>query len=205
MVLRLSQYKSFVFDCDGVLLNSNPLKTNAFYKSVLKWGSAPANELVKYHVQNGGISRYQKFNYFIDSIVTKYPELSQNGDLTLDNLILRYEELLDKGLMSCEITPKLSELRNLTQESSWLIVSGGKQDELRDIFNRRDLIKFFDGGIYGSPSSKEEILGEQLQESNLILPALFLGDSKYDYYAARSAGLDFIFVSWTELPIKIFK
>ena len=93
MVLRLSQYKSFVFDCDGVLLNSNSLKTNAFYKSVLKWGSSPANELVKYHVQNGGISRYQKFNYFIDFIVTKYPELSQNGDLTPDNLILRYEEL----------------------------------------------------------------------------------------------------------------
>ena len=29
MILRLSQYKSFVFDCDGVILNSNSLKTNA--------------------------------------------------------------------------------------------------------------------------------------------------------------------------------
>lgn len=59
----------------------------------------------------------------------------------------------------------------------------------------------FDGGIYGSPSSKEQILAEQIAGSNLRLPALFLGDSKYDYFAAYSAGLDFIFVSlWTELP-----
>ena len=54
-----------MFDCDGVLLNSNSLKTDAFYKSALDWGASPAKDLVNYHVQNGGISRYQKFDYFL--------------------------------------------------------------------------------------------------------------------------------------------
>jgi phosphoglycolate phosphatase-like HAD superfamily hydrolase len=34
----------------------------------------------------------------------------------------------------------------------------------------------------------------------LQFPALFIGDSKYDYEAATRAGLDFIFLSnWTEV------
>ena len=201
MVLKLSQYKSLVFDCDGVLLNSNSLKTDAFYKSALDWGTSPASDLVKYHIQNGGISRYQKFDYFMKSVITRYPELCQSGGPSVDDMILRYEKYLDKGLMSCQITPNLTELRKHTQASTWLIVSGGKQDELRDIFRRRELDKLFDGGIYGSPSTKEEILVEQIKKSNLNLPGLFLGDSKYDYLAASKSGLDFIFVSqWTELP-----
>jgi phosphoglycolate phosphatase-like HAD superfamily hydrolase len=33
------------------------------------------------------------------------------------------------------------------------------------------------------------------------LPALFLGDSKYDYRSSTHNGMDFIFVSdWTEVP-----
>jgi phosphoglycolate phosphatase-like HAD superfamily hydrolase len=32
------------------------------------------------------------------------------------------------------------------------------------------------------------------------MPALFIGDSKYDYEAATRAGLDFVFLSdWTEV------
>ena len=32
------------------------------------------------------------------------------------------------------------------------------------------------------------------------MPALFIGDSKYDYQAASQAGLDFVFLSdWTEV------
>ena len=201
MPLQLSQYKSFVFDCDGVLLNSNQLKTDAFYQSVLEYGINPANELVQYHIQNGGISRYQKFNYFLDTILPRYSEYSQLLLPTLDELIFKYESYLDSRLMSCQITPDLMKFRQLTQSSSWLIVSGGKQDELRDIFKRRKIYHFFDGGIYGSPNTKEQILAKLIKESKLTLPALFMGDSKYDYVAACSAGLDFIFVSqWTDLP-----
>ena len=201
MPLQLSQYKSFVFDCDGVLLNSNQLKTDAFYQSVLEYGINPANELVQYHIQNGGISRYQKFNYFLDTILPRYSEYSKLLLPTLDELIFKYESYLDSRLMSCQITPDLMKFRQLTQSSSWLIVSGGKQDELRDIFRRREIYHFFDGGIYGSPNTKEQILAKLIKESKLTLPALFMGDSKYDYVAASSAGLDFIFVSqWTDLP-----
>jgi beta-phosphoglucomutase-like phosphatase (HAD superfamily) len=57
-------YKTLVFDCDGVILDSNQIKTEAFNRVGLQFGSEAANELVSYHLQHGGVSRYQKFEYF---------------------------------------------------------------------------------------------------------------------------------------------
>ncbi len=59
---------------------------------------------------------------------------------------------------------------------------------------------YFDGGIFGSPADKVSILKREINAGNISLPALFLGDSKYDFLAASTAGLDFIFMyQWTEL------
>ena len=70
MRLNLSSYKTFVFDCDGVLLNSNNVKTKAFWDSVIDFGEDRASQLVRYHKSRGGISRYVKFEYFIDNIIS---------------------------------------------------------------------------------------------------------------------------------------
>ena len=58
MKLNLSSYKTIIFDCDGVILNSNKIKTEAFYNVTATYGIEAANELVSYHKLNGGISRY---------------------------------------------------------------------------------------------------------------------------------------------------
>ena len=81
-----------------------------------------------------------------------------------------------------------------------MIVSGGDQSELREIFAIRQLAALFDGGIFGSPDNKDEILARELSNQNIKLPALFLGDSKYDFQAATKANLDFVFLSsWSDV------
>jgi phosphoglycolate phosphatase-like HAD superfamily hydrolase len=81
----------------------------------------------------------------------------------------------------------------------WLLVSGGDQQELRDVFTAKGIDHFFDGGIFGSPNTKDEILAREINHRNIIDPAVFVGDSRYDYEASERAGLDFIFVKqWTE-------
>ncbi|MNE30006.1 hypothetical protein D3C80_1235030 [compost metagenome] len=93
----------------------------------------------------------------------------------------------------------LTELRAATPDARWLIVSGGDQAELREVFAQRGLADMFDGGIFGSPASKDEILSSQLANGNILPRALFIGDSRYDHVASAGAGLDFLFVSqWTE-------
>lgn len=193
----MEHYTTLIFDCDGVVLNSNKVKTDAFYQVTLPYGEAAASEMVRYHIANGGISRYKKFTYFLDHIA---PVFAEREPSTLQELLHEYAFCVQKGLLDCEIAPGLKALRKQTINSRWLIVSGGDQTELRDIFARRGIAEWFDGGIYGSPRNKHEILANEIKNGCIRQPVLFLGDSKYDYHAATSAGLDFVFISaWTEV------
>ena len=80
-----------------------------------------------------------------------------------------------------------------------MIASGGDQEELRFLFKEKSITSYFDGGIYGSPSSKHQIIEKKLKNKH-FLPALFLGDSLYDIQTAQKFHLDFIFVyGWTDL------
>lgn len=194
MAIELKKYKTICFDCDGVILNSNAIKANVFYEAALPYGEVLAQALRRYHVLNGGISRYQKFDYFLKELVSQ--NMSGPG---LEELLEKFGDLVREGLLTCEIAMGLYELKEKNRLSNWCVVSGGDQKELRDIFQTRGLSSLFDVGIFGSPETKEEILEHLIHINFLKNPALFLGDSLYDHVVAKKFGLDFIFVSdWTE-------
>lgn len=198
----MSKYKTLVFDCDGVVLDFNKVKTEAFYQATLPYGEAAAQAMVDYHVSNGGVSRYKKFAHFLEQIAPNYAEQRNPAEqpLDLEALLQAYAGCVREGLLSCEVAPGLEALREQTPSVRWLIVSGGDQAELRDVFASRGIAEWFDGGIFGSPDTKDEILSRELASGNIQQPALFLGDSKYDYQAASAAGLDFVFLSgWSEV------
>jgi phosphoglycolate phosphatase-like HAD superfamily hydrolase len=191
--MNLNEYETLVFDCDGVVLNSNKVKVNAFYQAALPYGEKAATALVDYHVERGGISRYKKFEWFLQEKVK-----GQTGP-NLEELLEAYALIVREGLLTCEIADGLEELREKTKSANWLIVSGGDQNELRDIFFQRELTRFFDGGIFGSPDTKDFILEREISSGNIKPQSLFLGDSKYDLDSAIKMKLDFMFVSdWSE-------
>ena len=192
--INLENYATFIFDCDGVILDSNKLKSEAFRKAVLPYGKVLADAFVEYHKQNGGISRQRKFTYFLENMVQ-----GQFDSSDLEKLLNRYADIVLSELYECQITPDLFELRELTNSAKWFVVSGGSQSELRDVFNNRNIAKLFEGGIFGNPDSKEEILTREIQSGKIRLPAIMFGDSKYDHIAAKQHDIDFVFVSdWTE-------
>jgi HAD superfamily hydrolase (TIGR01549 family) len=191
----LTEYQTLVFDCDGVVLNSNKIKTQAFYDVAKVYGHEPAQALKDYHVQNGGISRFVKFEYLLTEILKKPLDQTE-----LKQMLDSFAHEVKKALMTCEVAEGLAELREQTKHANWLIVSGGDQEELREVFKARDLNHYFNGGIFGSPDTKNTILAREIANGNIRQAALFLGDSKYDYQAAKKAGLDFVFMSqWTEV------
>ena len=192
--LAISAYSTLIFDCDGVVLNSNKVKTNAFYQVNLPYGESAAEAMVEYHVVNGGISRYEKFSHFLTHIAPR-----EVTGPNLAALLKTYAEQVQEGLLSCTIAPGLEALRQQTPNSRWLIVSGGDQAELRYVFEHRGIAKLFDGGIFGSPNDKNKILADKIANGSIKKPSVFLGDSKYDYMIAKLSELDFLFVSeWTE-------
>lgn len=195
-------YSTFVFDCDGVVLDSNRTKTEAFRTAASPWGKDAADALVAHHVANGGVSRYEKFRHFFEKILPDVvPQGAPGRDgPDLQSLLETYARAAREGLLTCSVADGIKELRAATPQARWMIVSGGDQDELRDVFEQRGLAPLFDGGIFGSPVPKMEILEHQVETGGIRFPAVFLGDSRLDHQAATVAGLDFIFVSnWTEV------
>jgi phosphoglycolate phosphatase-like HAD superfamily hydrolase len=187
-------YKTLVFDCDGVILNSNRIKTEAFGHVAMQFGADAAEELMRFHVQHGGVSRYRKFEYLLVNILRRASDSKE-----IESLARQYGLRVCDQLLLCPMTPGLGELRKATLHTNWMLVSGGDQAELQYIFAERGLTSLFDRGIHGSPATKDEILSREIASWRLELPALFLGDSCYDHEAAQRAGLDFIFIhQWTE-------
>lgn len=197
MKLDLTHYKTLVLDCDGVVLNSNKTKVNAYFEVAKRHGAtdAQAQALVDHHVQKGSFPRNGKIAYYLKEILKK-----EVTEAIMQEYMHTFDEILDKTLMDCEVSPGLISLREATQNSKWMLLSGGDQRELRTIFARRNLAPLFDAGIFGGPDTKDIVLAREKANGNLQLPGLFIGDSKYDYEAATRAGLDFVFLSdWTEV------
>ena len=198
MKIDITKYKTIVFDCDGVVLDSNVVKTEAYFRTAKNLGATDveAQALVDYHVNLGGISRYHKFDYYIREILHQ-----PVTDKAVQALLDEFSKELEVGLMQCDLAKGLFDLRTATQNANWMILSGGDQLEIRTLFAKRKIDHMFDGGLFGSPDNKDEVLAREKSSANIQFPALFLGDSKYDFEAADRAGLDFIFLSdWTEVP-----
>lgn len=192
----LSRYNTWVFDCDGVILDSNLLKTQAYYDTAIAFGAThdQAQAIMDYHVKLGGVSRYPKYQYFLEEIMQK-PATEQD----INFLLTRFATEIHQGLLGCKVANGLFELRERYPNPRWMVLSGGDQEELRALFQERQLDHLFDAGIFGSPDNKDQVLEREMAKGNITQPALFLGDSKYDHEAAEAAGLDFIFLSqWTE-------
>jgi phosphoglycolate phosphatase-like HAD superfamily hydrolase len=194
MKFSIQDYETIIFDCDGVILNSNNIKTKAFYETVLPYGKKFAETLVQYHIQNGGISRYQKFEFFLKEIV-KLEVTEENLNKLLDS----FSEITKLALLRCQIADGIFELREQLK-SDWIVVSGGDQDELNEVFSSRNISPLFvKSCIFGSPESKDVILDREIRLSTIKNPALYIGDSQYDHEVSRNFSLDFIFLSnWTE-------
>ena len=197
MQIDIKKYKSIVFDCDGVVLDSNIVKTEAYFRTAKNLGATDeqAQALVDYHVRLGGISRYHKFDYYLREILHQTVT-----EAAIQALLDEFSRELEVGLMQCDVADGLVDLRKATSQANWMILSGGDQQEIRTLFAKRELNHFFDGGLFGSPDNKDTVLAREKANGNLHQPALFIGDSKYDFEAATRAGLDFVFLSdWTEV------
>lgn len=196
-MLKLQDYKTIVFDCDGVVLNSNKTKVNAYFSVAKRMGGTDeeAQALVAHHVEKGSFPRNGKIEYYLKNI--KKQEITQ---ALMQAYMHAFDEILDETLMECDVAPALQALKKATANARWMLLSGGDQAELRRIFERRHLSPLFEVGIFGGPDIKDTVLAREKANRNLSLPALFLGDSKYDHQAATKAGLDFIFLTdWTEV------
>ena len=99
--MNVADYATMVFDCDGVVLDSNRIKTEAFRTAARPYGKAAADALAAHHVANGGISRYAKFAHFIDHIVPTHAPGQAGPDIT--EMLETFASQVYKGLSHCDV------------------------------------------------------------------------------------------------------
>lgn len=174
---------SLIFDCDGVIFDSNELKNVAFAEVVgRRYDSTVVAQFVEHHRKNGGVSRYVKFRHLFEGILHQ-PVDDHVVEQLLAEFSLRCQELyaqsaFTQGALEC--------LEVLAPRFPLYVASGSDEVELQAVFQHRGLSPLF-RGVFGSPRRKGDIVGQILAESGHV--ALMVGDAVADFRAATQHGI----------------
>ena len=177
-----------LWDFDGVILDSMLVREYGFKKVLEKYPQEQVEELLNFHKENGGLSRYVKFRYFFEEI--------RNEDLKkekLKALTERYSEIMRAKLVSQKnlIPESVDFIKENYLDYKMHIVSGSDGEELRFLCNRLGIDKYFET-INGSPTPKIELVANLVTKYNYKPKKLCLiGDSQNDYEAAKKNHIDF--------------
>lgn len=201
-MVDLGRYHTAIFDCDGVILDSNTIKSDAFRQALAGEPQDCVEQFIAYHHAHGGVSRYVKFEYFY-AVIRPLPEPERAPAVA--SALARYAALVRDALVQCACIPGVEAVLVELQARGvcCFVNSGGDQAELREVFAQRGLARYFHS-ILGSPATKKDNLAWLREQQLLAEPAVFLGDALSDYQAATAFGLDFIYISgrseWKDGP-----
>lgn len=194
--INISSYKTFIFDCDGVILNTNFIKKNAFELIVNKfYGQSITKKFIKFNNKNLSKSRYEKFKHLVNVI------LNQNNNKEIEKLLTEFNQVIKNKLIKSEIATDLDLLFKIKLNYDLFVISASDQRELREVFKVKKLNKFFNiTNIFGSPKNKYDNINNLIDKNKIQLPVLCIGDSDTDYFVAKYFGYDFVFMyQWTSL------
>ena len=190
-MLPFRNFDLIIFDCDGVLLDSNTLKIEAMGEALKKMGVSlkEVDTCKSFFADNFGKSRFYHVDYFVENLLKVD---TQSIDNFKQELLNTYSQQCKKLYLTANITPFSEKL--LAQNTAIkYVASGSEQNELREIFKIRKLDSYF-SGILGSPEKKSVHIATILKKHNTP-KAVMIGDAISDLEAAKENNIDFIFYS----------
>ena len=189
-VSRIVEKKYQVFDCDGVLVDSNALKVKALENTLLSLGSP--DEFIRWAVEefriNFGRTRADHFDAFLKhQTVGGY----RMNPLCVDSATEHYGRQVEVLYLSCPVIEEsISYLSLNVPYGNSFVVSASSQVELRAVLPAR-VPDFSEERIFGGPVTKVENLQEiasELGVGNMV----FYGDAVQDAKAAIEVGVLFV-------------
>ena len=186
--MKHEQYDAIVFDFNGTLADSNGIKSKAFGKLYESYGEEIVRNVVDYHKKHEGISRFIKFKYWQEVLLGK----SYSDELG-EKLSRRYSGLVMEAVVQAPFLDGTYEfLEDHYHSLPLFVASGTPEPELLEIVKRRNMDRFFQG-IYGSPSTKKQILEHILMENKWSPNRLLMvGDALADIEGAKQSKVSFI-------------
>lgn len=176
-----SNYKTILWDFDGVIMDSMPVRDKGFEIVLKNYPQEQVALLMEYHRNNGGLSRYNKFRYFFEEILKETITESEIKVFAEEFSVVMLQNLLDSKLL---IEDSLKFIKENYLKYKMHIVSGSDGNELRHICETLGLSQYFIS-IHGSPTPKKELVKNVLIENKYVKEqTCLIGDSFNDLEAA---------------------
>lgn len=192
------RFDAIVFDFDGVLVESVNVKTQAFATLYDRYGSFVVEQVVAYHMRNGGLSRFEKFRHFHNKLLGL--PLSNEEE---NRLAAEFNALVEAEVVAASWVDGAEEF--LAEHYTTLplfVASGTPEEELKRILKMRNMSHYFHAA-FGSPAKKGDILRGILENGGYRPEkVLMIGDSLLDMEGAQEAGI--CFLGRLTLPKNIF-
>lgn len=183
----LDKYDVFIFDLDGLLIDSLDKLSNALVQSVSKF--ANSSQLVsfqKYDMQNPGLSRFEKVDFFINSILKNY-------DIKPEIILKIFDELSLEARISSTLNPCINELYEIYESKHWILLTNCDNQQLMHVANRFNLARIFGNNLVGTPPSKSS-RAKEIRINNQGRSIISISDSESDGELAEMNEFDFLFV-----------
>jgi HAD superfamily hydrolase (TIGR01549 family) len=186
---NIDKYKFIIFDFDGVIVDSLGVKTEAFGQLFSSYGRDIALKVKQYHLNNGGISRYEKFKYYYKSLLNK--KINKSITRRLDK---KYSDLvLTRVASAAYIKGALEFIKKCNKDKkSCFIISATPEKELRRIVKLKKIQPLFKI-VLGSPKNKSDNLKYLLKKFSInSADVVYFGDAVSDFQAAKNNRICFI-------------
>ncbi|MCK5722811.1 MAG: HAD family hydrolase, partial [Gammaproteobacteria bacterium] len=149
-------WEAVFFDFDGVILDSVDVKTKAFAKMFRQYGLKVEKRVVEYHLNNGGVSRFDKFRYYYEEILNQPVD-----EEIIESLSKQFSNLVVEGVLASPFIPGAKESLDRLKKKAipCYIVSATPYEEINLIVEKKELKGYFKE-VHGSPRKKWEICRE---------------------------------------------
>lgn len=173
-----------VFDCDGVILESVPVKTRAFGRLTEPYGAEARDRMLMYHKVHGGVNRNRKFEWFFREVLGREITPEELADWSG-----RFRDIAFEEVCRCELVPGIQEVLDAWKgRLPMYVCSGAPQEELNAVLRGRGLDGYF-AGIYGAPPAKAALLRHIVREADVEPEeTVMVGDASTDQRAAEEVG-----------------
>lgn len=193
--MKIPDYDIIIFDFDGVIIDSNKAKSDAFLEVFSEYDLTNLGGIDTYlnsSVNNQGVTRFERFDFFLNNILNL-----RQSEIEIERYKIekRYQEISLKKVKKSKKT-SLFESTDISYNNFFIVSAAFEMDLI-------ETIKFFEldknipiDNVFGSPKSKKKNI-EILFDKNKIKKTdnvLLIGDSLSDYKVSNLFGFDFLFV-----------
>jgi len=178
---------TIILDFDGVILESVSVKTEAF-RTLFSFVPDHVDEIVQFHKDNGGMSRFDKFRYIYNNILKE--DLTQKKFVELSE---KFAAIVFKEVIKAPYVHGAQEfLETYYKKIPLYVVSATPEKELIQILQERGISHYF-AKVFGAPRKKTDCISEVLTLTGSPPDSvIFVGDAKNDFEAAQATGVRFI-------------